>query len=111
MSEPERLFLQIFSLFRNEVTETDFAIGFRHSVKGTEFNKVLVKMSALDFKDLVSGLVDWRLISYDETKKTYATHPLIKSYFESTFDAVNKKLCHKHLTSTLACMRPSGRKP
>ncbi|HUV80206.1 MAG TPA: tetratricopeptide repeat protein [Candidatus Bathyarchaeia archaeon] len=97
MSEPERLFLQIFSLFRAEVTETDFAIGFRHRVKGTDFNTALVKMSKLDFKDLVDGLVDWRLISYDETKKTYTTHPLIKGYFESTFDEQYKKLCHKHL--------------
>jgi tetratricopeptide (TPR) repeat protein len=97
MSEPERVFLQIFSLFRTEITETDFAIVFRHRVKGTEFNEVLVKMDKLDFRDLVSGLVDWRLISYDETKKTYATHPLIKGYFESTFDEKDKKLCHKHL--------------
>jgi tetratricopeptide (TPR) repeat protein len=41
--------------------------------------------------------VDWRLISYDKTKKTYATHPLIKGYFESDFDDKDKKLCHKHI--------------
>ena len=97
MSEPERVFLQIFSLFRTEVTETDFKIAFRHRIKDTEFNAVLVKMSELDFRDLIKGLVDWRLISYDETKKTYATHPLIKGYFESIFDEANKNLCHKHL--------------
>lgn len=97
MSEPERVFLQIFSLLRSEVTETEFAIAFRHRVKGTDFNKALVKMSELDFRDLVDGLVDWRLISYDSTKKTYTTHPLIKTYFESTLDEVNKKLSHKHL--------------
>jgi tetratricopeptide (TPR) repeat protein len=97
MSEPERVFLQLFSLFRTEVTEDDFKIGFRHRVKGTDFNKDLVKMSDLDFRDLVSGLVDWRLISFDETKKIYTTHPLIKGFFESAFDEVNKKLCHKHL--------------
>jgi hypothetical protein len=65
MSESERIFLNIFSLFRQEVTEDDFAIVFRHRVKGTEFNKALVKMSKLDFRDLVNGLVDWRLISYE----------------------------------------------
>ena len=97
MSESERIFLYIFSLFRQEITEDDFVIVFRHRVKGTEFNKALVKMSKLDFRDLVNGLVDWRLISYDNTKKTYTTHPLIKGYFESTFDEANKKLCHKHL--------------
>ena len=97
MSESERIFLYIFSLFRGEVTENDFAIVFRHKVKGTEFNKVLVRMHELDFRDLISGLVDWRLISYDKTKKTYTSHPLIKGYFESTFDEKIKKLCHKHI--------------
>ncbi|NQE44799.1 hypothetical protein C5S31_02090 [ANME-1 cluster archaeon GoMg2] len=54
-------------------------------------------MNKLDFKDMINGLVDWRLISYDETKKTYATHPLIKGYFESDFDETIKKLCHKRI--------------
>jgi hypothetical protein len=76
MSDSERIFLNIFSLFRTEVTEDDFAIVFRHKVKGTEFNKVLVRMHELDFRDLISGLVD---------------------YFESDFDEINKKLCHKHI--------------
>ncbi|MHC4602338.1 MAG: tetratricopeptide repeat protein, partial [Planctomycetota bacterium] len=97
MSEAERVFLNIFSLFRQEITEDDFAGVFRHKIKGTKFNDVLVKMSELDFKDLVKGLVDWRLISYDETKKTYATHPLIKTYFESDFESKDKKLCHKRI--------------
>jgi tetratricopeptide (TPR) repeat protein len=97
MSDSERIFLYIFSLFRQEVTEDDFAIVFRHKVKGTEFNKVLERMSELDFRDMINGLVDWRLISYDKTKKTYTSHPLIKGYFESTFDDKIKKLCHKHI--------------
>jgi hypothetical protein len=97
ISEPERIFLYIFSLFRTEVTENEFADVFRQKIEDTNFNDVLVKMSELDFRDLINGLVDWRLISYDKTKKTYATHPLIKGYFESTFDGKIKKLCHKHI--------------
>jgi tetratricopeptide (TPR) repeat protein len=97
MSESERIFLYIFSLFRHEVTENDFASVFRHEIEGTKFNDVLVKMSELGFKDLLNGFVDWRLLSYDETGKTYATHPLIKGYFESDFDEKNKKLCHKRI--------------
>jgi len=97
MSIAERVFLNIFSLFRQDVTERDFAGVFRKEIKGTKFNDVIVKMSELDFKDLVSGLVDWRLISYDEMKKTYATHPLIKTYFESDFSEEDKKLCHKRI--------------
>jgi tetratricopeptide (TPR) repeat protein len=98
MSEAERVFLNIFSLFRQEVTERDFVGVFREKIEGTGFNDVLINMSNLDFRDLVDGLVDWRLISRDEKKKLYTTHPLIKGYFESDFDKNNKKLwCHKRI--------------
>jgi tetratricopeptide (TPR) repeat protein len=97
MSESERIFLYIFSLFRREVTEDDFAGVFRHEIEGTKFNDVLVNTNKLDFRDLINGLVDWRLISYDETKKSYVTHPLIKGYFESDFDEKDKRLCHKRI--------------
>jgi tetratricopeptide (TPR) repeat protein len=97
MSEVERVFLNMFSLFRQDVTERDFAGVFRKEIEGTKFNDVVVKMSKLDFKDLVGGLVDWRLISYDETEKTYSTHPLIKTYFESDFGEKEKRQCHKRI--------------
>ncbi|MBI4721897.1 MAG: hypothetical protein HY769_02685 [Candidatus Stahlbacteria bacterium] len=97
MEETEIVFLYIFSLFRGEITEKEFAGVFRQRIEGTEFNDVLIKMSYLDFKDLVRELVNWRLISYDEMKKSYSTHPLTKGYFESTFDREGKKLCHKRI--------------
>ena len=97
MSEAERVFLKIFSLFRQEVTERDFVEVFRKRIEGTGLNDMIVKMSELDFKDLIGGLVDWRLISCDETKKLYTTHPLIKGYFESEFDQNKKKPCHKRI--------------
>jgi hypothetical protein len=95
MKESELVFLNIFSLFRREVTENEFAGVFRYKIEDTTFNDLLVKMSKLDFKDLVSGLVEWRLISYDETKNSYSTHPLIKAYFEASLDEKDKKLRHK----------------
>jgi tetratricopeptide (TPR) repeat protein len=97
MFESERIFLNIFSLFRTEVTKNDFAGVFWHEIEDTKFNDVLVKMSKLDFRDMINDLVDWQLISYDETKKAYATHPLIKGYFKSDFDDKNKKLYHKRI--------------
>ena len=97
MTKSELVFLNIFSLFHKEVTENEFTGVFRHKIEGTSFNDVLVKMSELDFKDLVDGLVDWRLISYDETKMSYTTHPLIKTYFETAFYDEDKKLCHKRI--------------
>ncbi len=97
MSKEEREFLNIFSLFRQEVTERDFAGVFRKRIESARFNDVLVKMGELDFKDLINGLVDWRLISCDEKKTLYTTHPLIKSYFESDFSEKDRKLCHKRI--------------
>jgi hypothetical protein len=81
MSGSERVFLYIFSLFRQEVTENEFVGVFRHKVKGTEFNKVLVKMHELDFCDLISGLVDWRLITCDETKKSLCNTSIDQGLF------------------------------
>jgi tetratricopeptide (TPR) repeat protein len=96
MSKAELAFLNIFSLFRKEVTESEFAGVFRRKMEDTDFNSPLVQVNELDFKDLVGGLVDWRLLSYDETKESYTAHPLIKTYFESVFDD-KKKLCHKRI--------------
>jgi len=97
MSEPERVFLNIFSLFRQEITKRDFEGVFRKKIEDSKFNDVLVEMSEFDFKDLINGLVDWRLISCDEKKKLYTTHPLIKGYFETNFDENDKKLCHRRI--------------
>ena len=97
MSEAERVFLNIFSLFRQEVTERDFAGVFRKRIEIARFNDAIVEMNELDFRDMINGLVDWRLISYDQMKKTYTAHPLIKSYFESDFEERNKKLCHQRI--------------
>ena len=97
MTKGERVFLNIFSLFRQDITERDFTGVFRHRIKGARFNKVLVKMNELDFRDLIGGLVDWRLIAYDEAKKAYSTHPLIKGYFETDFAENDKKMCHKRI--------------
>jgi len=94
MSEAELCFLNIFSLFRKEVTEKEFSGVFQHNIG---FNDVLVNMNELSFKDLLNGLVEWRLISFDETKSSYTTHPLTKSYFESAFNEKDKKLCHKRI--------------
>ena len=94
MSEAEIAFMQIFSLFRTEVTEKDFVGVFRKPQNGTRFNKALINMSKHDFIDLVQGLVEWRILSYNESSEAYTTHPLVKGYFEHIFRD-RKKLCHK----------------
>jgi len=103
MQTVELCFLNIFSLFRTEITEREFTGVFRHKMG---FNDMLANMVELDFKDLVNGLVDWRLITFDETKKSYSTHPLIKGYFESTFNEQDKTLCHKRIYQYIGSYAP-----
>jgi tetratricopeptide (TPR) repeat protein len=59
MSESERIFLYIFSLFRQEVTEDDFAGVFRQKIEDAKFNDVLVKMS-----DKIKRLCHKRIYQY-----------------------------------------------
>ena len=73
MSEAEIAFMQIFSLFRTEVTEKDFVGVFRKPHERTRFNKALINMSKHDFIDLVQGLVEWRILSYNESSEAYTT--------------------------------------
>jgi tetratricopeptide (TPR) repeat protein len=97
MSKAELAFLKLFSLFRTELREMDFAGVIRKPIEGAGLNNSLIKMDDRDFIDLVSRLVEWRLISYDEAKKTYTIHPLIKGYFVSIFEETDKRLCHKRI--------------
>ena len=93
LNEEQRAFMKIFSLFRRAVREKDFEGVFRAEME-TGMNQVLRDISEFKFKRMVDNLVDRRLISRDQ-EINYATHPLIKSYFESIFDQEDKKLCHK----------------
>jgi len=95
LTEEQSGFMKIFSLFRRAVFEKDFEGVFRANME-TEMNKALIAMSVFTFKRMVDNLVDRRLISKDQDN-TYATHPLIKNYFESIFDEEGKKLFHKRI--------------
>jgi tetratricopeptide (TPR) repeat protein len=95
LNEEQRAFMKMFSLFRRSVREEDFEGVFRAQME-TEMNQALRKMSEFAFKRMVDNLVDRRLISKDKDG-TYATHPLIKNYFESIFEEEDKKLCHKRI--------------
>jgi len=95
LTEEQSAFMKIFSLFRRVVREGDFEGVFRAKME-TEINQALTAMSVFTFKRMVDNLVDRRLITKDKDG-AYATHPLIKAYFESDFSEKNKKLCHKRI--------------
>jgi tetratricopeptide (TPR) repeat protein len=95
LNKEQQAFMKIFSLFRKAITEKDFEGVFRAQME-TKINQPLIQMSEFSFKRMVDNLSDRRLISKDQDN-TYSTHPLIKSYFDSIFDADDKKLCHKRI--------------
>ncbi len=95
LTEEQNAFMKIFSLFRQAVKKEDFEGVFRAEME-TKMNQSLIEMNAFGFKRMVDNLVDRRLITKDRDG-TYATHPLIKNYFESIFEKEDKKLCHKRI--------------
>ena len=95
LGEEQRAFMKIFSLFRGAVREEDFEGVFQAKME-TEMNQSLRAMSSFSFKRMVDNLFDRRLISRGQDD-TYASHPLIKNYFESIFKEEDKKLCHKRI--------------
>ncbi|MCK4734583.1 MAG: tetratricopeptide repeat protein, partial [Methanophagales archaeon] len=95
LGEEQRAFMRLFSLFRGAVREEDFEGVFQAKME-TEMNQALRAMSSFSFKRMVDNLFDRRLISKGQDD-TYASHPLIKNYFESIFEEEDKKLCHKRI--------------
>lgn len=63
-------------------------------------------MSKHDFIDLVQGLAEWRILSYNESSEAYTTHPLVKGYFEHVFEGREKKLCHKTIYKYIGSYAP-----
>ena len=87
--------MKIFSLFRTAVRGRDFEGVFRAKMR-IKMNQILRDLSDFSFNRMKRNLHDRRLISKAEDN-TYATHPLIKNYFESTFEEKDKELCHKRI--------------
>ena len=95
LTEEQRSFMKIFSLFRRAVREEDFDGVFRSEME-TGMNQSLRNMSSFSFKRMKDNLCDRRLFSKGQDN-AYTTHPLIKNYFESIFEEKDKKLCHKRI--------------
>lgn len=95
MTEAERAFLMLFSLFRTDVTKREFIGFFRKKITTSKLNRKLTNISMNDFTDVVDGLVNWGLIACDESTKSYSAHPLVKKYFESLFEDKDRKAYHK----------------
>jgi tetratricopeptide (TPR) repeat protein len=100
----QRSFMKIFSLFRRAVYEEDFDGVFRAKME-TKMNQALRNMSLFSFNRMKDNLCDRRLISKGQDIN-YATHPLVKNYFESIFEEKDKKLCHKRIYQFIGSYAP-----
>lgn len=104
LTEAQRLFMKIFSLFGRTVRPDDFEGVFR-SKMGIAINQVLIDMSIFSFNRMKDNLYDRRLISKGQDD-TYATHPLIKGYFESIMNEDDKKACHRKIYEYIGTYAP-----
>lgn len=104
LSEEQRSFMKIFSLFRTSVRDQDFDGVFRAKME-SKMNQLLRDISPFSFKRMKDNLCDRRLISKGQDK-IYTTHPLIKNYFESIFEDKDKKLCHKRIYEYIGSYAP-----
>lgn len=104
LTEAQRSFMKIFSLFRKALREEDFEGVFRSKME-TPINQELIHIPYFSFKRMVDNLCDRRLITKGQDD-TYTTHPLIKGYFESIFLEKDRKLCHKCIYQYIGSYAP-----
>jgi tetratricopeptide (TPR) repeat protein len=86
LTEDQRTFLRIFSLFRIAVGWDEF---------GSKIFREKIRLDELSFRELVRDLTERRLIQKEQDR--YTTHPLIKGYFEQSFAEEDKRECHKRI--------------
>ncbi|HLO16097.1 MAG TPA: trypsin-like peptidase domain-containing protein [Anaerolineales bacterium] len=115
LSENEREFLRLFSVFRLPVQESAFEkvfeplLGVRSTRQGkpdSVLSKLFKRKKTTDsiggslLQDVVNRLVKYRLIRHDEHEKAYTTHPLIRSHYFALFtkgDPSQEKAAHEQI--------------
>jgi tetratricopeptide (TPR) repeat protein len=80
LTEAEREFLKLFSVFRLPVQESAFEKVFKPLLKSLDKDALL---------KLVSRLANYRLIRRDEHENSYTTHPLIRNHYFALFTKGN----------------------
>ena len=113
LTEEEREFLKLFSVFRLPVQESAFEKVFEPllGVRATHQGKLDSALSKLfkrkkttnsiggsPLQGIVNRLVTYRLIRHDEHEKSYTTHPLIRNHYFALFtkdDPSQEKAAHE----------------
>ncbi len=96
LSEAERAFLTLFSVFRTPVEESAFEKVFRTKTDATALNAPITELSNDDFKKMIERLVSYRILRYNFTDKNYTTHPLIRAHYSSLLREGDKKATGAH---------------
>jgi hypothetical protein len=91
LTEEEREFLKLFSVFRLPVQETAFQ---------KVFEPLLKSLNKDEMHKLVSRLASYRLIRHDEHENSYTAHPLIRNHYFALFtkgDPAQEKAAHEQI--------------
>jgi len=94
LTEEEREFLKLFSVFRLPVQESAFEKVFQPLLENVGAEH------APPLREMVNRLVTYRLIRHDEYEKTYTTHPLIRNHYFALFtkgDPSQEKAAHEQI--------------
>jgi tetratricopeptide (TPR) repeat protein len=80
LSEAERAFMTLFSVFRTPVNEAALSTMFRTASEHLILNTPLVTMTDAEFNDLISHLMNYRMLRKAD-EQTFTTHPLIRAHY------------------------------
>jgi tetratricopeptide (TPR) repeat protein len=87
LTNEEREFLKLFSVFRLPVQESAFEKVFQPLLKQKGVRPRPAAGSKTDSRilNIVNRLANYRLIRHDEQEKSYTTHPLIRNHYFALF--------------------------
>ncbi len=100
MTEAERAFLKLFSVFRKPVREEAFAKVFRTETEATDLNAPVAALSEADFQAMIERLLKYRILRHDERESHYTAHPLIRRHYEAllcTGDQEQTQAAHQRI--------------
>jgi len=83
LTEAERAFMIIFSVFRTPVKEEAFPKVFRTATGKTAINAPITRLNNTEFGAMLELLKKYRILRYDARERHYTTHPLIRRHYSA----------------------------
>lgn len=95
LTEPERVFLMLFSAFRTPITEEVLTKLFRSKTMVGNFNAPLTSLDDVAFNALVEYLIKYRILRRDQKFGYYTIHPLISSHYSKSLNERDHMQCQE----------------